>query len=257
MTAGEPSAAADPPPDCTEDHLLGGRVRLRQPRQGLRAGLDAVLLAAAIPARPGQRVLEAGCGGGAVFLCLAARVPGLAVLAVERDGALAALARANAEANGLAGAHVWAGDVRDRALATGLPRCDHAFANPPFWAAGTAPPAARRGAMTHATEAGAATLADWAGFLGLGLKRGGTLSLILPAARLAEGMAALAAAGCGGTRVLPFWPRPGQPAKRLLLQGRREGRGPSRLDPGLVLHAPGGGWTPAAEAVLRDAAALA
>ncbi|MBY0337772.1 MAG: methyltransferase, partial [Acetobacteraceae bacterium] len=93
--------------------LLGGRVRLRQPVDGFRAALDPVLLAAAIPARSGERVLEAGCGTGAAFLCLAARVPGLAIVAVERDPAIAALAAGNAALNG-APAEVTAGDVRGR-----------------------------------------------------------------------------------------------------------------------------------------------
>ncbi|WP_149541180.1 tRNA1(Val) (adenine(37)-N6)-methyltransferase [Siccirubricoccus phaeus] len=236
----------------TEDHLLGGRVRLRQPRRGLRAGLDAVLLAAAIPARPGEAVLEAGCGSGAGFLCLAARVPGLRILAVEREASLAALARENAAANGLAAqVEVIEGDVRDPALARRLPRCDHSFANPPYWPGGTAPPEALRRAATHA-EAG---LAEWARFLAAPLRHRGSLSLILPAARLAAGMAALAAAGGGGVRLLPFWPREGQAAKRVLLQGRLGSRGPTRLEPGLVLHDEAG-FTPAAQAVLGAAAGL-
>jgi tRNA1(Val) A37 N6-methylase TrmN6 len=236
----------------SDDRLLGGRVLLRQPLRGLRAGLDAVLLAAGVPALPGQRVLEAGCGSGAGFLCLAARVRGLAILAVERDAGLAALARANAAANGLAGrVEVIEGDVRDMALARRLPPCDHAFANPPFWPGGTAPPEAIRRAATHEE----ASLADWARFLAAPLARRGSLSLILPAARLDAAMAALAAAGCGGTRLLPFWPRAGLPAKRVLLQARRGGRGPARMDPGLVLH-DAAGFSAAAEAILRDGAAL-
>ena len=232
----------------TDDCLLGGRVRLRQPRAGLRAGLDAVLLAAGVPARPGERVLEAGCGSGAGFLCLAARVPGLRILALERDPDLAALARENAAANGLATqVEVIAGDVRDLALAARLAGCDHAFANPPYWPGGTAPPAPLRRAATH-EEAG---LADWARFLAALLARRGSLSLILPAARLEAGMAALAGAGCGGVRLLPFWPRAGQPAKRVLLQARRGGRGPARIEPGLVLH-DADGFTGAAQAVLRE-----
>lgn len=240
------------PEAMTEDHLLGQRVRLRQPRRGLRAGLDAVLLAAGVPARPGQRVLEAGCGSGAGFLCLAARVPGLTVVAVERDPGLAALARENAALNGLAArVEVIEGDVRDLALAQRLPACDHAFANPPFWPGGTAPPEALRRTATH-EEAG---LADWARFLAAPLRHRGSLGLILPAARLDAAMAALAAAGCAGTRLVPFWPRAGLPAKRVLLQARRGGRGPARVEPGLTLH-DGAGFTPAAEAVLRDAAPL-
>jgi tRNA1(Val) A37 N6-methylase TrmN6 len=241
----------------TEDRLLDGRVRLRQPRRGLRAGLDAVLLAACVPARPGERVLEAGCGSGAALLCLAARVPRLVLIGVERDSALAGLAAANAVANGMETggmALLRRGDVRDLALARELAPCDHAFANPPFWPAGTAPPdPARRGA-TH--ESDGAGLAQWARFLAAALRPQGSLSLILPATRLDAGVAALAAAGCGGTRLVPFWPRAGAPARRVLLQARRGGRGPARIGPGVVLHEADGRWSAVAEAVLRDGAPL-
>ncbi len=244
--AGGPAAAA-----LTENALLGGRVRLVQPARGLRAGHDAVLLAAAVPAGPGERVLELGCGSGAAFLCLAARVPGIRVVAVERDPGLVALARRNAALNGLADrVEVLEGDVADPALRRALPACAHGFANPPFWPAGTAPPEALRAGATH--EAGAA-LADWARCLGSAVHRRGSATLVLPAARFAEGLAALAGAGFGSPALLPLWPRAGMAAKRVLLGARRGGRGPGRVLPGLVLHGEGAA---AAEAVLRDAAAL-
>lgn len=236
--------------DLTEDRLLDGRVRLHQPRQGLRAGHDAVLLAAAIPARPGEMVLEAGCGSGAVFLCLLARVPGISVLAVERDAGLAALARENAARNGWAAqVTVLEGDVADPALRRALPRTAHAFANPPYWPAGTQPPAALRAGATHAEDV---PLAAWAGFLAHGLAHRGSLTLVLPAARFADGVVALQGAGCGSLALLPLWPQAGQAAKRVLLAGRRGGRGPARVLPGLALHGPDA----AAEPILREAAAL-
>jgi tRNA1Val (adenine37-N6)-methyltransferase len=267
VTGGPAAAAPESCPaaasgaDVTEDRLLGGRVRLRQPRRGgLRAGIDPVLLAAAVPARPGELVLEAGCGGGAAFLCLAARVPGVVVRAVERDPALAALAAENAMANGLGPerAEVLVGEVRDRALARAGPRAAHAFANPPWWPGGTPPPEPRRRAATHEDGAAAAGLEAWTGFLAAGLAPGGSLTLVLPAALFDRGLAALAAAGCGSARLFPLWPRAGEAAKRVLLQGRLGHRGPARVEAGLVLHAAegAGGFTPAAEAVLRDAAAL-
>ncbi|MGG5886088.1 tRNA1(Val) (adenine(37)-N6)-methyltransferase [Falsiroseomonas sp. HC035] len=237
-------------PDLTEDQLLGGRVRLLQRRDGLRAGHDAVLLAAAVPARPGDVVLEAGCGSGAVFLCLLARVPGIIVVAVERDAALAALARENAARNGLAAVvTVLKGDVADPALRTALPRVTHAFANPPYWPAGTPPPGALRAGATHADEV---PLAAWTGFMTAGLAHRGSVTLVLPAARFADGVSALASAGCGSLALLPLWPRRDVAAKRVLLAGRRGGRGPARVLPGLVLHGEGA----AADPVLRDAAAL-
>ena len=54
----------------SEDTLLGGKVRLRQPVDGYRAAIDPVLLAASLDAAPGQRVLEAGTGHGAAAICL-------------------------------------------------------------------------------------------------------------------------------------------------------------------------------------------
>lgn len=238
--------------ETTCDLLLGGRVRLRQPAKGFRAGLDAVLLAAFVPARAGQRVLEAGCGSGAAFLCLAARVPGLTVAAVEREPAMAALARENAQANGVA-AEVTEGDVADAALARLLGPCEHAFANPPYWPGGTPPPGAVRRAATHEGGTG---LEAWARFLATALRPGGTASMVLPAARFDAGIAALRAAGCGSLVMLPLAPRAGQPAKRVLLRGRKGGRGPARLLPAMALHEHDGAFTAAAQAVLRAAAAL-
>jgi tRNA1(Val) A37 N6-methylase TrmN6 len=236
-----------------EDALLGGRVRLLQPAQGLRAGHDAVLLAATVPAKTGERVIELGCGSGAAFLCLAARVPGIEVVAVEREPALAALARENAALNGLAArVTVIEGDVADPALRHALPRCAHGFCNPPYWEAGTVPPEALRRAATHAA---AGDLAAWASCLAAAVAHRGSARLVLPAGRFADGLAALVDAGFGSPALLPLWPRAGREAKRILLGARRGGRGPARLLPGLVLQGDSGP-TDTAEAILRSGAAL-
>ncbi len=234
----------------TEDFLLGGRVVLHQPRDGLRAGHDAVLLAASVPARPGETVLELGCGAGAAFLCLAARVPGLAIVAVEREPALAALARENAARNRLSGVTVIEGDVADPALRKALPRAAHGFANPPFWSDGTVPPGALRQAATHGVA-----LEAWAACLAAAVAPRGSARLILPAARFADGLSALADAGFGSPALLPLWPRAGVAAKRVILGARRGGKSPGRVLAGLFLHAHAGATTEA-EAVLRDGKAL-
>src|SRR5215831_16512265 len=89
--------------ECTEDAFLGGRLRLRQPKSGHRAGHDAMLLAAATSVRPGDRVVEFGAGVGAAGLALAKRANGaVALTLVEIEPQLAGLARDNAAANGLA-----------------------------------------------------------------------------------------------------------------------------------------------------------
>ncbi len=232
----------------TDDTLLGGRVLLRQPATGFRAALDPVLLAAFVPARAGEAVFEAGCGAGAAFLCLAARVPALRVAAAERDAGLAELARHNAAANAVAA------DVLSESLERAPPGpFHHAFANPPWWPGGTPSPDARRRAAGF--EEGTLPLADWVAQLARRLRHKGTLSLALPAARFSEAAAAMRGCGLGALALLPVAPRAGEPAKRCLIRGRRGGRGPDRLLPPLVLHA-GGGFTAQADAVLRKAAPL-
>jgi len=242
--------------DTSAGWLLGGKVRYRQPRQGFRSGIEPVLLAAWVPARPGEPVLEAGTGAGAGLLCLAARIPGIRGVGVERDPALVELARENLAANGFRGILVLEADIE--ALAVGEKsegqKFAHAFANPPWHDAAGTPPShpGRVGA-----KRGGERLAAWISGLARQVAPRGTLTLVLPAARVADALAATAAAGCGSVALFPFWPRLGSPAKLVLVRAVRGGRGPLALLAGLVLHGPDGRFTAEAEAVLRGGAALA
>ena len=238
--------------ETTAGTLLGGRVRYHQLRSGHRTGIEPVLLAACVPAQPGETIAEGGTGAGAGLLCLAARVPGITGVGVEAEAALAALARANLAANG-ATAMVRHDRLPD--LARPLPKLDHAFANPPWFAAAdTSSPDARRALARRQGEAG--VLQHWAVALARTLRRGGTLALILPARAHAEGAAALEAALCGGIVLCPLWPRAGREAKIAILRGTKGSRAAARIAAGLVLHEADGGFTAAAEAVLRSGAGL-
>jgi tRNA1(Val) A37 N6-methylase TrmN6 len=239
--------------DTTSDRLLGGRITFVQPARGYRAAIDPVLLAAFVPAGDGETVLEAGIGAGAAALCLLARVDGCRVTGVEIDPALAALARANAAANGL--------DPRLAVIESNVVqlrhgRFDHAMANPPFQphGSGSRSPDATRARADR--EAAPDSLATWIAALSRRLAPRGTLNLVLPAARLGAACAALRDAGLGALTVLPAAPRAGEPASRLLLRGSKGARGPDTLLPPLVLHAADGAFTDAADAVLRGAGAL-
>jgi tRNA1Val (adenine37-N6)-methyltransferase len=237
--------------ETTLGRLLGGRVVYAQPRVGFRSGIEPVLLAAAVPVRPGERVLEAGTGAGATLLCLGARVPDIDAVGVEQNAALAQLARANFRANGFAFS-VIEGSISE--LGAELGRFHHACANPPWHESKSTPSPEHM--RQEAKRAPPGLLAEWVKQLAVRLHPGGSLSLILPAARLAEAALALAAAACGGVMLFPLWPKPGRPAKLVLLQARKGARSPSRVLPGLVLHAEDGGYTEEAEAVLRSGAPL-
>lgn len=238
----------------TQDRLLGGRVHLAQPTNGYRAAIDPVLLAASIPARAGERVLELGAGAGAASLCLAARVPGVCIEGVERDRATVALARANAGRNAFQPPPVFhQGDVAH------LPQAglyDHAFANPPFLEAqtATAPTDARRAAAHVEGEAG---LAVWVASLMRAVRHRGSITLIHRADRL-DALLAAFDRQVGGLVILPLWPRTraGQPAKRVLVRAVKGSRAGLVLSPGLVLHEADVRFTAEAEAILRGGAGL-
>jgi tRNA1(Val) A37 N6-methylase TrmN6 len=238
-------------PPITAGSLLGGQVAYCQPLAGYRTGIEPVLLAAAVPARPGDCVVEAGTGAGAGLLALAARVGGLHGVGLERDTGLAAIAAGNLAANGHHFIRVLAQDVT---LWRPPESYDHAFANPP-WHAEASTPSPLPGRRQAKIAAGD-VLARWTMALARGLRQRGSLSLILPASSLSEGIAALVAAECAEITVQPFWPRTGQPAKLMILRGIRCGRGASRLLPGLILHQDDGSYTPEAERILRQGAAL-
>jgi tRNA1Val (adenine37-N6)-methyltransferase len=238
--------------DQTEGHLLGGRVRYAQPRTGFRSGIEPLLLAASVPARPGESVLEGGTGAGATLLCLAARVPDLQAVGVERDHRLAALARQNAAANDQLGLSFI---VADMMALPDTRAFDHACANPPYHSpGGTASPDAAREASKR-SHIGLAQL--WATALAERLRSRGTLTFIVPAAILPVCIEAFAAAGCPPTAMLPLWPKAGREAKLMLLRGVKGGRAPFRVLPGLLLHDAGGRFTQDAEAILRHGRALA
>jgi tRNA1(Val) A37 N6-methylase TrmN6 len=238
--------------DQTSGHLLGGRVQYAQLRQGFRSGIEPVLLAASVPARPGERVLEGGTGAGATLLCLADRIPDLQAVGVERDRRLVSLARRNAAANNRSGLSFIEADML---ALPDLQAFDHACANPPYHpAAGTASSDAGRAAAKR----GQAGLVDlWASALAQRLRRRGTLTFIVPAAVLPACATAFAAVGCPPVAVLPLWPKAGRAAKLVLLRGMKDARSPFRVLPGLVLHDTQGGFTPEAEAILRQGRALA
>ena len=248
------------PADLTEDAVLGGKLRFRQPARGHRVGHDAILLAAACPARAGERVVDLGAGVGAAGLALAARVGGVSVTLVEIDPDLAVLAKQNAERNGLA-ARVnavsldVAAPARSFAAAgLGPESVARVLMNPPFNdpRRHRASPEARR-RLAHAGSSG--TFALWVKVAARLLRAHGTLTLIWRAEGLAEILGELAPA-FGGAAVLPVHGKPAEGAIRVLVRATKGSRAPLAILPGLILNDQAGRPTPAAEAILRGGAAL-
>lgn len=242
----------------TQNDFLSGRVTLWQPKDGYRAGVDPVLLAATIPAKPGQQVLELGSGAGAAFLCLAARVPVLTVHAVELQPEYAALAHRNAKDNG-ADATIWEADLTALPVELRQMQFDHVLANPPYFdrtASTAAQDAGRDVAMGEDTP-----LRLWIEVAAKRLAPKGTATFIHRAERLPDLLSGMQDV-LGSLQVLPLQARAGRDANLVLVRGVKGGRAAFRLHAPVRLHEgdkhtqDGESYTAQISAVLRDGAAL-
>lgn len=216
----------------SRDDFLGGQLKIWQPREGYRAGVDPVLLAATIPAQPGDVILELGCGGGIGLACLGRRVENLELYGAELQPAYAELAKRNLAANGLT-AQITCADLRDLPDTLRRRSFDHIFANPPYF-----DPAHRSQASRPDREialAGDAQLGDWLTTAARRLRSGGTATFIQRAERLPE-MLTVAQTCLGSLELWPLSPRDGRPPRLILLRGRKSSRAGFRFHAPLTLH---------------------
>ncbi|MEM9342418.1 MAG: methyltransferase [Pseudomonadota bacterium] len=243
--------------DLTDDAFLGGQLQLLQPRSGYRAGIDPVLLAAAVPARAGQSVLDLGCGIGTAALCLGRRVSGLTLVGLDVQADYADLARQNASRNGVA-LDVVIGNATAPPAELRQQTFDHVITNPPFY------DRAARTAAADAAREGGLSGADLTAWLDQAIRRlgpRGTLTMIHDALALPSVLAALDAR-VGGITVRPVAPRDGRGATRVLVTAGKGSRAPFTLAPPIILHAGDAhgedrpDYTPEIEQILRHGAAF-
>lgn len=238
--------------DLTHDAFLGGQVHLWQPKTGYRAGVDPVLLAASVPAKPGQSVLDLGCGVGTAGLCLRARVPGVEAVGVERQGDYAALAARN-------GLETFAADLTDLPDEVRARSFDHVLANPPFFDRAAGAVASDRG--REAGRGAETPVAAWIDAGARRLKHKGYLHMIHRAERVPDLLAG-AAGRLGSPEIWPLCPRVGKPAELVIFRARKNGRAEYRLHFPIILHEgtrherDADSYTPEIQAVLRNGAAL-
>jgi tRNA1(Val) A37 N6-methylase TrmN6 len=251
-------------PDLTDDQFLGGALSVLQPAKGYRSGLDAVLVAAATAAAPGQRVLDAGSGVGVVGLCIATRVSGAEIVLVDNDPWLVDLASRNAERNGLTErVRAVAADISqglaalrgpDRVPGLQAGAFDHVVSNPPYHVQGEGTEASLP-FKAGAHQMPSAWLDGWLAFLHGAARDRGKLTMIHRTEALPRLLAAMDRR-FGTIRVRPIQSRPTVPASRMLVTAIKGGAGPFELLPPLIVHNDDGTFRPEIAALSKQPTAV-
>lgn len=245
-------------PPLTDDRFLDGRLNILQPKDGYRAGVDPVLLAAAVPARAGETVLELGCGVGVASLCLLSRVNGLLGTGIEMQTFYAKLACRNAERAGLP-LDVVTADLRELPPAIRARSFHHVMMNPPYFDRAASTPSQDQG--RDIALGGETAMADWIDAAARRLRPKGTLTVIQRIERLPE-IIGLVAVRLGSIVIRPVAAREGRAAGLFLLQARKSGRAKFHLSPPLILHEgaahlrDGDDYAPEIREILRNGGAL-
>lgn len=233
--------------------VLDGAVTLHQPAQGFRTSIDAVLLAAACPAKEGSHILDLGCGVGSSGFCALHRINNTRLTGIDIVPENIDLAQKNAETNNLTKRCVFENINMKDFQKNGF---DHIICNPPFEDAGKhlhSPHDHKAKAIGHMAPEN--SIQDWITCAFNAVKSGGTLTMIHKAGAMQELMIALGKSW-GATEIIPLFPKEGRAPKRVIIRTIKHRKSPSILHPGLILHNDDGSYTQEAENILRDGGAL-
>lgn len=223
--------------DETLDAICGGVVRVLQRVRGYRFTLDPVLLAH-FAEEEGVRgpLIDLGTGSGIIPLILARKFHRSDLLGLELQPQLYAMAQRNVALNGCEARVALAlGDIRQVHRLFARESFQHVVSNPPYRPArdGRRSTDSERAVARHEIHCDLVDVLEAASWL---LKERGTLSLIYPAPRMAELLAAARARLLEPRRLRLVHTRASRPAKLVLVSAVKGGATGLEVRPPLVVH---------------------
>jgi len=243
------------PQSVTLDAFLGGELQILQPKNGFRAGVDSVLLGAAVH-RNSKRLLELGAGVGvAALTALKHNIDLTAHLAEISDEAVQLCHQNTAHNNLSERAQIAQVDILasgpDRAEAGMTPdHFDTVIANPPYFDnKSVSMPKDQYGAQAHAHAKDC--LDKWVKAAVSAAHATAEIIFVHRAEAINDLLRAYDKR-LGDITILPIMSRPDQPASRVLIRGRKGSKAPTTMLSPLHLHgAEGRESSPKVERILQ------
>ncbi len=204
--------------ETTRDAILYGELVIDQPVDGPRVSVDTVLLSSYVRVRTGEKVIELGSAHGAVSLLLAMRYPSSFIEGLEIQQKLVAIAKKNAEANGLLDKVSFRhGDLRKVRDIYAAQSFDVVVINPPYDEASSSrhSPRESEAVAKHGTQCTLEDVVRAAKYL---LVNKGRLYMVLRAKRSSELLSLLSSERVEPKRIRPVYPSPARDASVILLQ---------------------------------------
>ena len=238
--------------DVTTDRFLNDRIEVLQYRNGYRFSIDAALLAAFAAPGDDSRIVDLGTGCGIIPLILGYRYPGVYIVGVEIQAALAALAMRNAKINGFGDRiAIRCLDINALTIQDVAGPVELVVSNPPYRKAmsGRVNPKHQQAVARHEILT---TLPDVVNAATRLLGIGGRFAVIYPAERISDLLTAMRAADIEPKQIQMVHSRMQSPARRILVSGVKGGRsGGAAVLPPLIIYAADGAYTGAVAAMLR------
>jgi len=251
-------AAEEKKLNVTRDRFLDGKIEVLQPSdKGHRSGLDAILLAASLPAASAGVLADLGSGSGVAGIAAIALRPALSVVLVENNPLMAELA---SRSSGLATNSTLATRIRvleaDVTLTganrhnAGMPAnsFDTVMMNPPYLDVGTNRTSSDE-TRAAAHMMGQGGLDAWMRTANSILIPGGMLTMIYRSQSIGQ-IIATTQGRFGDLQIMPVYPKTDRPAKLLLIRAVKGSKAPVTFVPPIVIHNEDGSFTTKTAAIL-------
>lgn len=222
--------------DETLDDLTINGLKILQAKNGYRFSVDPVLLCGFITAAHNLRVADLGSGNGIIPLLLAGRAGFREIYGVEIQSAMVERARRSVHLNRLeALVKIIHGDIRELPAELKEQSFDLVTANPPYRNQGSGRVATgdERAMARHELCGGLDSFLRAASSL---LVSGGRFYIVYLAERLTELLAEMRCFRLEPKRLRMVHSRAGEPARMVLLEGRKNGKPPLKIEPPLYLY---------------------